>query len=113
MDCIFCRIIAKEIPSKIIAETSNILVIQDRVPSAPIHYLIIPKKHISDIAALTQDDVMLAGSLLLMAKTLSEQDVRASAFKLAVNNGAAVGQSVFHVHVHFLAGFSQKPDHLI
>lgn len=102
--CIFCKIIAKQIPSTFIAENDQLIVIKDIHPKAPIHYLIIPKKHLADVAEFQSDDVALAGAMLLMAKELSAQLSGSKAFKLMVNNGADVGQSVFHSHMHFLAG---------
>jgi len=103
-NCIFCKIIQKQIPSKTVAETDDILVIQDISPKAPIHYLIIPKKHIKDIQSLDDDCAPLAAKMLLMAKTLSNNLSGSRAFRLMVNNGADAGQSVFHLHYHFLSG---------
>lgn len=103
-NCIFCAIIAKEVPAIIVKETNNLVVIQDRVPKAPIHYLIIPKQHFDDIRQLPETDVQLAGKMLLMAKELSNTLPQPNAFRLIANNGAEVGQSVFHAHLHFLAG---------
>lgn len=102
--CIFCKIITQQIPATVIAENDQIIVIKDINPKAPIHYLIIPKKHLSDITEFQPDDQNLAGAMLLMAKKLSEQLSGSKAFKLIINNGADVGQSVFHSHMHFLAG---------
>lgn len=103
-DCIFCKIINKEIPAKVIAENDSVLVIQDIAPKTPIHYLIIPKKHIEDIAQLKPEDKCLAGEILFMAKQLSESDPKAKSFRVVSNNGESVGQSVFHIHFHFCAG---------
>jgi histidine triad (HIT) family protein len=103
-NCVFCKIIDRQLFSKIIAETDDIIVIDNIAPKTPIHYLIIPKKHISDINALTPEDVFLAGNLVLMAKEISENLPGKPAFRLSVNNGGDAGQSVFHLHFHFLSG---------
>lgn len=103
-DSIFTKIIKRELPADIIAENDNVIVIKDIAPKAPIHYLIIPKKQIADISQLENEDKAIAADLLLMAKQLSEADPRAKDFRLVSNNGKGVGQTVFHIHLHFLAG---------
>ncbi len=103
-DCIFCKIIDKEIPSSVIAESGDVLVIKDRAPKAPVHYLIIPKKHIKDIASLDADSANLAAKALLMAGQVAQGLPGSKDFRLLVNNGPSVGQTVFHLHFHFLAG---------
>lgn len=103
-DCIFCKIIAGAIPATIIADTSDVIVIKDIFPKAPIHYLIIPKKHIASIKALDASDAHLMGSVMLMAKELFLQSDDVADFRLISNNGPGAGQSVFHIHFHFLAG---------
>jgi histidine triad (HIT) family protein len=103
-NCIFCKIVAKQVPSSIIAETDDVLVIKDINPKAPIHYLIIPKKHIADLTGLEAGDVALAGQMLLMAKQLAQDLSGSKGFKLLVNNGPDAGQVVFHSHIHFLSG---------
>ncbi len=102
-NCIFCKIISGEIQTTPVKETDNMIVIKDINPKAPVHYLIIPKKHISDIRSLSEADKELAGEILLMAGKLS-QDLSDCDFRLISNNGKSVGQSVFHVHFHFIAG---------
>lgn len=101
--CVFCRIISKELPSKIIAENDSVVVIQDRAPRAPIHYLILPKKHVACLVDLTIEDAQLSWAMIAMAQELAKQLQAPQAFNLIVNNGAAAGQSVFHLHYHFLA----------
>lgn len=103
-DCVFCKIISGQIPSKKIQETDDLIVLQDIAPKAPVHYLIVPKKHIKNLQACLPEDQALLGSMLLMTQTLSKQLSGNQEFKLVSNNGASVGQSVFHLHMHFLAG---------
>lgn len=104
VSCIFCKIIAGVIPAKRIQETADLIVISDISPQAPIHYLIIPKKHINNLQSCTPEDQLLLGSIFLMAQKLSDELIGTKEFRLVSNNGASVGQSVFHIHIHFLAG---------
>jgi histidine triad (HIT) family protein len=103
IDCIFCKIIANQIPSKRIAETDDLIVIADIAPQAPVHYLIIPKKHIKNLQSVENLDQEMLGNILLMAKKLSQNLSGNQEFRLISNNGTSFGQSVFHIHFHFLA----------
>jgi histidine triad (HIT) family protein len=103
-NCIFCKIINKIIPSSIIKENEDVIVIKDLHPKAPTHYLIIPKNHFSDIKDLDNAEITLAGKLLLMAKELSHDLSGSKSFRLVSNNGKESGQCVFHFHIHFLSG---------
>jgi histidine triad (HIT) family protein len=110
-DCLFCRIVAGEIPADVVAETEDTLAFRDINPQAPVHVLVIPKAHHVDIAALAVADPALAGRLAAAAGAVAEQEGVGGAFRLVFNTGAAVGQSVFHVHGHVLGGrpFSWPP----
>lgn len=103
-NCVFCKIISQETPSTVIAQNELVIAIKDIAPKAPIHYLIIPKKHIRDIQSLQKEDAPYAAAMLLMARELSMQLPHDGAVKLVMNNGAQAGQSVFHLHCHFLSG---------
>jgi histidine triad (HIT) family protein len=102
--CIFCRIIRKELPAQIVLEEDDMIVIKDIAPRAPVHYLIIPKKHVADVASFEKEDEAIAGKMLLTAGKLSHGLSGSQAFRLIMNNGADAGQKVFHVHGHFLSG---------
>ena len=101
--CIFCKIIAKKLPSQIIEETDSLIVIKDIAPKSPIHYLIIPKQHRSDITFLQPEDKNFMAEIMFMAQLIAKKQM-ISSFRLVSNNGSQVGQSVFHIHIHFLAG---------
>jgi histidine triad (HIT) family protein len=103
-DCVFCKIIAKELPAKVVAENEFCLVIQDIAPKAPVHYLIIAKKHVPDISFLEKNDADIVSVLFFMAKELGAKLSGSKAFRLIVNNGADAGQSVPHLHMHFVSG---------
>jgi len=103
-DCVFCKIIARKLPADIVAETDDVIVIKDIYPKAPVHYLIIPKKHITDLRSLEQSDIPVVGKVFLMVKKVAEGLSGSQAFRLISNNGSDVGQSVFHLHFHFLSG---------
>lgn len=101
--CIFCAILSQTIPAQIIAQNDDIFVIKDINPKAPIHYLLITKKHIHSLQAMEHDDSFLAASLFAMAQKLTLELPNPSC-RLIMNNGAPSGQSVFHMHMHLLSG---------
>ena len=104
MDTIFSKIIERKIPADIVYEDDLCLAFRDVNPQAPIHILIVPKKPIPKIADAGQTDQPLLGHLLLTANCIAGELGVSEAFRLVVNNGADAGQSVFHLHVHLLAG---------
>jgi len=105
-ETIFSKIIAKEIPADIIFEDDLCLAFSDVNPQAPMHFLIIPKKPIVKVSEAEQDDQTLLGHLLLKAGEIAADQGYADDFRLVVNNGEDAGQTVFHLHIHVLAGRS-------
>ncbi len=104
MSTIFSKIINREIPAKIVYEDELCLAFHDVNPQAPTHVLLIPKKEIPRLVDAQPEDAALLGHLMLTANKIAQQLGVADAFRLAVNNGADAGQSVFHLHLHILAG---------
>ncbi|MBI2023381.1 histidine triad nucleotide-binding protein [Candidatus Giovannonibacteria bacterium] len=105
MDCIFCKIAKKEVPAELLLETGETLVFKDIHPSAPVHYLVITKKHISSVAEITEGDEALMGHLIHTAKTAAEK-LGVSGYKLVFNVGKEGGQVVPHIHLHILGGWA-------
>lgn len=102
-DCIFCKIIAREIPAEIVFEDDNILVFKDIHPKAPTHLLIVPKHHVESLASLSEKDSELAAHLMLSLPRIAKQ-VGLKGFRTVINTGAEGGQVVFHLHAHLLGG---------
>jgi histidine triad (HIT) family protein len=104
-DCLFCRIVAGEIPATVVHETDTTLAFRDIDPKAPVHVLVIPKDHHRDVVALAQADPKVAADVLAAAAAVAEAEgLRGDGFRLLFNNGAYAGQEVFHVHAHILGG---------
>ena len=104
-DCIFCRIINQEIPSKIVYEDDEILAFEDVNPLAPIHILLIPKKHIATMDDVTEEDSAVLGRILLKAKEIpAEKGLNENGYRIVNNCKAHGGQEVFHIHFHLLGG---------
>lgn len=102
--CVFCAIIAKTIPATIVAENDKVIVIKDIAPKAPVHYLIIPKIHVKSIVVLDDNQVAIMQDITFMVQELASHLSGSQAFRLVFNTGADAGQSVFHLHGHFLSG---------
>ena len=104
-DCIFCKIIDGQIPSKVVFESEDLLAFEDISPVAPVHLLIIPKRHIETLNALSPADAELIGKLVLCAKNLAgEKNIAEEGYRTVMNCMSGAGQSVFHVHLHLLGG---------
>jgi histidine triad (HIT) family protein len=104
-ECIFCKIIDKEIPSTVVCEDEKLIAIEDLSPQAPVHILIMPKKHISSLLDCTDEDTELLGEMLLTAKKIAlDKQFPNDGFRVSLNTNEWGGQSVFHIHMHLLAG---------
>lgn len=102
-DCLFCRIVRREIPAQIVHEDEQAVVFKDVNPQAPTHVLIVPKRHLGSLSASTDADEALLGHLQRAACRIAA-DGGLSSFRLVTNNGRGAGQSVDHLHYHLLAG---------
>ncbi|MBU8856522.1 MULTISPECIES: histidine triad nucleotide-binding protein [unclassified Micromonospora] len=110
MDCLFCRIVAGEIPATIVRETATTLAFRDIDPKAPTHVLVIPKEHYADVATLAQGAPELAGEVLQTAAVVAEEEgLTVDGFRLMFNTGPYGGQEVFHAHAHLLGGAPLGP----
>lgn len=104
-DCLFCKIINRELPADIVFEDDEMLAFNDINPQAPTHMLIIPKKHYATVNELTETEIDLPGKLVLRAKTLaSEKGIAESGYRLIMNCNVQGGQTVYHIHMHLLGG---------
>ena len=104
-DCIFCKIIKREIPSEIVYEDEKVIAFNDVNPAAPIHILVVPKKHIESLAHLEKEDEALVGRIYgVINKIAEEQGFKNDGFRVIVNCGKNGGQEVMHLHFHILAG---------
>ena len=109
-DCLFCRIVAGEIPATVVHETETTLAFRDIDPKAPVHVLVIPKEHHRDLVAIAQADPKLAAEVLAAAAVVAEAEgLPADGFRLIFNTGRYAGQEVFHVHGHVLGGAPLGP----
>ena len=103
-DCLFCRIVAGEIPATIVHETDRVLAFRDIAPQAPVHVVVIPKEHWADIAMLAANDRDLAGELLDEVTQVAADEGLGDGFRIVFNTGPDGGQTVDHVHAHLLGG---------
>lgn len=104
-DCLFCKIRAGDIPADIVFEDDDVLAFNDVNPQAPVHILIIPKRHISTVNDIEDADEAIMGKLFSVAKTLaSQQGIADDGYRLVVNCNEKAGQTVFHIHMHLMGG---------
>lgn len=104
-NCIFCQIVRGEIPGTVVHRDERVTAFRDIAPAAPTHILIVPNRHVAQIAELGEADAGLIGHLVLVANELARREgIDASGYRLIVNNGPDSGQLVFHLHLHLLGG---------
>lgn len=102
-DCIFCKIVAGEIPATVVQRTDRLLAFRDVGPQAPVHILVIPTEHIASLAAV-QDGRLLGDMLMLARDIAAEEKIAADGYRVVLNTNRNGGQTVFHLHLHLLGG---------
>ena len=102
-DCVFCKVISKDLPSKVVYEDFDLIAFHDISPLAPVHVLIVPKKHMASITD-AQDEAVVAKAIMLAGKIAKELGIAESGFRLVSNVGQDGGQTVHHLHFHLLGG---------
>jgi histidine triad (HIT) family protein len=105
--CLFCKIVNREIPASIVYEDDRVLAFNDINPQAPVHILIVPKRHISTLNDLQPDDDAIVGELVRRAAAIAtDKQISAGGFRTVFNTNRDAGQTVFHIHLHLLGGRS-------
>ncbi|MEK7767639.1 MAG: histidine triad nucleotide-binding protein [bacterium] len=108
-DCLFCQIVEKKVPARVVLEDERAVAFEDIHPQAPVHVLVIPRRHIATTADLTTADRELVGDLVLMADRIARARLgEGRGYRLVMNCGAEAGQLVFHMHLHLLGGRPMK-----
>jgi len=103
--CLFCKIVAGEVPAEIVFESDDVLAFRDISPQAPTHVLVIPRRHIATINEIQEEDRELVGSLYIAAKTIAAREgLSEVGYRAVMNCNEGAGQSVFHIHLHVLGG---------
>jgi histidine triad (HIT) family protein len=110
--CIFCKIVSRTIPAKVVFEDDDLVAFHDAHPAAPVHVLVIPRKHMASVEDVSADQAPLIGRVILAARAVAAKlGLSEAGYRLVINQGAGAGQSVFHLHCHVLGGraFSWPP----
>lgn len=110
-ECLFCRIVAKEIPAQLVLEDADAVAFKDIAPKAPSHVLIVPRKHLQSLSASSDQDIALLGKLQRLACAVAEK-LGLQSFRVVTNNGEGAGQTVHHLHYHVLGGWKGRPSDL-
>ncbi len=105
MDCLFCKIVNGDIPANVLFEDEDVIAFEDIMPQAPIHFLVIPKRHISTLNDLTDADANVVGKLpITAAKVAKQKGIADNGYRVVMNCNEAGGQTVYHIHMHVLGG---------
>ncbi len=105
MDCIFCKIVAGQIPSDVVYTDDKVIAFRDIYPMAPVHLLIIPREHIASLNDINEHQILLVGHMVLVAKQLAKQQgIATKGYRVVINCGPQGGQEVQHLHMHLLGG---------
>jgi histidine triad (HIT) family protein len=108
-NCLFCKIVAGEIPADVVLETEEAVVFRDIAPQAPVHLLAVPKRHIPSIAEVTERDWPTLGALVAAANQAGQAELGDRGYRIATNVGEEAGQTVFHLHLHVMGGAPLGP----
>ncbi len=104
-DCIFCKIASGEIPAEILYQDDDVVIFPDVRPLTPVHLLVIPKKHITSLAEMSEEDTPVVGKMTRAANQVArEQGLSEKGYRLTINSGPDAGQVVFHLHMHLMGG---------
>jgi histidine triad (HIT) family protein len=103
-DCIFCKIVRGEIPAEKVYEDDDVIAFDDIHPQAPVHFMLVPKRHIGSLAEATADDAPVLGKMLTLANRLARERGSPEGFRAVINTGRIGRQDVMHVHVHIIGG---------
>lgn len=104
-DCLFCDIVDQKKPAKVVMEDDHVVAFEDINPQAPVHILIVPRRHIATVNDLAAEDAAVVGQLFLAAQRLAaEQGIHERGYRLVMNCNQEAGQSVYHIHLHLLGG---------
>ena len=108
-DCLFCKIIKREIPASIVYEDDRVLAFNDINPQAPTHVLVVPKRHIASLAELAAEDDAIVGEMVRRAAAIAEsRGIAAGGYRTVFNTNRDAGQTVFHIHLHLLGGRTMR-----
>jgi histidine triad (HIT) family protein len=108
-ECIFCKIVRGEIPSKKVYEDADVLAFHDIHPVAPVHFMLVPKLHVASLMEAQEEHAALLGGMLLLAPKLAREQGLKDGFRTVINTGRGGGQEVFHLHIHIMGGGHMPP----